>query len=130
MPENDFGFDATKDFDVLDFGEKTEEEVKSGINYVEVNLWAKLEKVGRKISFAKDIFALVRYMQDPGVNWARKSVVVAGLIYFISPIDIIPDFIPIIGYLDDLGVIMAVLKFLGHELVPYYDPNYRAKEIR
>ncbi|MDR3626118.1 MAG: YkvA family protein [Ignavibacteriaceae bacterium] len=126
MPENDFGFDETKDFDVLDFGEKTEEEVTNGIRYVEGNLWAKVEKTGRKISFTKDILALFRYMRDPGVNWSRKAVVVAGLIYFISPIDVIPDFIPVIGYLDDLGVIMAVLKFLGHELVPYYDPDYRA----
>jgi uncharacterized membrane protein YkvA (DUF1232 family) len=126
MPENDFGFDETKDFDVLDFGEKTEEEVVEGIKYVEVNLWAKLEKVSRRISFAKDIMALFRYMCDSGVVWHRKAVVVAGLIYFISPIDVIPDFIPVVGYLDDLGVILAVIKFLGHELVPYYDPDYQA----
>ena len=126
MPENDFGFDETKDFDVLDFGEKTEEEVVEGIQYVEANLWPKLEKAKRRISFGKDVMALVRFMRDPGVVWYKKAVVVAGLIYFISPIDVIPDFIPVIGYLDDLGVILAVIKFLGHELVPYYDPNYRA----
>jgi uncharacterized membrane protein YkvA (DUF1232 family) len=126
MPENDFGFDETKDFDVLDFGEKTEEEVVEGIKYVEVNLWGKLEKVRKRISFGKDIAALVRFMRDPGVAWHKKAVVVAGLIYFISPIDVIPDFIPVVGYLDDFGVILAVIKFLGHELVPYYDPDYRA----
>jgi uncharacterized membrane protein YkvA (DUF1232 family) len=126
MPENNFGFDETKDFDVLDFGEKTEDEVVEGIQYVEANLWPKLDKAKRRISFAKDIMALVRYMRDPGVAWYKKAVVVAGLIYFISPIDVIPDFIPVVGYLDDLGVILAVLKFLGHELVPYYDPDYRA----
>jgi len=126
MPNNDFEFDETKDFDVLDFGEKTEDEVVEGIQYVEANLWPKLEKAKRRISFAKDIMALVRYIRDPGVAWTRKAVVVAGLIYFISPIDVIPDFIPVVGYLDDLGVIVAVLKFLGHELVPYYDPDYKA----
>ena len=126
MAENDFEFYETKDFDVLDFGDKTEEEVVEGIKYVEQNLWGKLEKTKKRISFAKDIMALVRYMRDPGVAWHRKAVVVAGLIYFISPIDLIPDFIPVVGYLDDLGVILAVLKFLGHELVPYYNPGYRA----
>jgi uncharacterized membrane protein YkvA (DUF1232 family) len=126
MPENDFGFDETKDFDVLDFGEKTEEEVVEGIKYVEVNLWSKLEKARRRISFGKDIMALVRFMRDPGAAWTKKAVVVAGLIYFISPIDVIPDFIPVVGYLDDFAVILAVIKFLGHELVPYYDPDYRA----
>jgi uncharacterized membrane protein YkvA (DUF1232 family) len=130
MDDIDFdnGNDLTEleEFDALDFGGESEEETKEKINYVEENLWEKLERVGKKISFAKDIFALVRYMRDPRVSWHRKAIVVGALIYFISPIDAIPDITPLIGYLDDLGVITAVLKFLGHELIPYYDSNYRS----
>ena len=126
MENTGFEFDELKDLNELDFGGSTEGEVKEKINFIEENLWAKLERVGKKISFAKDIFALVRYMRDPVVSWHRKAIVVAGLIYFISPIDAIPDITPLIGYLDDLGVITALLKFLGHELVPYYAPSYRA----
>jgi uncharacterized membrane protein YkvA (DUF1232 family) len=48
-----------------------------------------------------------------------------GLIYFISPIDTIPDIAPLVGYLDDLGVITALIKYLGSELIPYYDDKYR-----
>ena len=92
---------------------------------MENNLWTKLESVGRKISFAKDILALVNYMRDSYVSWHRKAIVVAALIYFISPIDTIPDLTPLFGYLDDLGVITALLKFLGSELIPYYKPGYR-----
>ena len=125
MGETDLDLEEMKDLDELDFGGETEEEVKSKIDYVEGNIWTKLEKVGKKISFARDILALVRYMRDPLVSWHRKAIVVAGLIYFISPIDAIPDITPLIGYLDDLGVITALLKFLGHELIPYYDSNYR-----
>jgi uncharacterized membrane protein YkvA (DUF1232 family) len=112
-----------EEFDALDFGGESETDDK--IKYVEENLWEKLERVGKKISFAKDILALVKYMRDPLVSWHRKAIVVAGLVYFITPIDTIPDIVPLIGYLDDLGVITAVLKFLGHELIPYYDPEYR-----
>lgn len=126
MENIDFEFDELKDLNELDFGGSTESEVKQKIGFIEENLWAKLECVGRKISFAKDILALVRYMRDPLVSWHRKAIVVAGLIYFISPVDAIPDITPLIGYLDDLGVITALLKFLGHELVPYYDSSYRA----
>ncbi len=126
MTEYDFELDESKDLASLDFGGKTEEEVKENVKYVEGNLWSKLERVGKKISFAKDILALVRYMRDPNVSWHRKAIVTAGLIYFISPVDAIPDITPLIGYLDDLGVIMALLKFLGHELVPYYNANYRS----
>lgn len=130
MKETDFqnGNDLTEleEFDALDFGGESEEETSEKMNYVEENLWEKLERVGKKISFAKDILALVRYMRDPLVSWHRKAIVVAALIYFISPVDAIPDIAPLVGYLDDLGVITAVLKFLGHELIPYYDSSYRS----
>ncbi len=102
------------------------ESVEEKIKFVEENLWQKLEKVGKKISFARDILALVNYMRDPVVSWYRKAIVAAGLIYFISPIDAIPDLTPFVGYLDDLGVIAALMKYLGHELTPYYQAGYRA----
>jgi uncharacterized membrane protein YkvA (DUF1232 family) len=92
---------------------------------VDENLWSKLEKSGRRISFAKDILALYRYMKDPLVKWYRKAIVVAALIYFIVPIDTIPDMTPFFGYLDDLGVITALLKYLGSELMAYYPAGYR-----
>ena len=41
-------------------------------------------------------------------TWA-KSVVYGALLYFVSPIDAIPDFTPVFGYVDDLGVIIAAL---------------------
>lgn len=99
----------------------TAEKVEEGSEYVEENLWSKVERIGKKISFAKDIKALYNYMTDPRVTWYRKSIVVGALIYFITPIDTIPDIAPLIGYLDDLGVITAVLKYMGSELIPYYD---------
>ena len=64
-------------------------------------------------------------MRDQFVSWHRKAIVVGALIYFISPIDTIPDLVPLFGYLDDLGVITALMKFLGSELIPYYKPGYR-----
>lgn len=123
-------FEDLNDLGALNIGGKSEKQIeedyKDKANYVEENLWTKLERVGKKISFAKDIIALFNYMRDPLVSWHRKAIVVMGLIYFISPIDTIPDIAPLIGYLDDLGVITALLKFLGSELIPYYDSKYRA----
>jgi uncharacterized membrane protein YkvA (DUF1232 family) len=65
--------------------------------------------------------ALRRYMMDKDVKWYRKSVVVAALIYFITPIDAMPDFAPMVGFLDDIGVIAWTIKFLGDEITEYYD---------
>ncbi len=99
----------------------SEEKVERGKEFVENRLWNKVEKEGSRIRFAKDVKALYRYMRDKNVPWYRKSVVVGALIYFISPIDAIPDLAPLVGYLDDLGVILAVVKFMGSEIIPYYD---------
>ena len=122
-------FDDLGELSELDFGgnreENSEEDYAEKEKYIEENLWFKLENVGKKISFARDVMALYRYMRDSFVSWQRKAIVIAALIYFISPIDSIPDLTPFFGYLDDLGVITALLKFLGSELVPYYDPRYR-----
>ncbi len=128
--EDEIIFDDLGDLSELDFGGKSKEEIKKEYEpkaeYVEENLWYKLEKVGKKISFAKDIMALFSYMQDSLVSWHRKAIVIAALIYFISPIDTIPDFTPLFGCLDDLGVITALLNFLGSELIPYYDGGYHS----
>jgi len=124
--EEDLDINGFDDLTELDFGGARDEEITEKVEFVESNIWTKLEAVGKKISFAKDILALVNYMRDPIVSWHRKAIVVAALVYFISPIDTIPDLTPLFGYLDDLGVITALLKFLGSELIPYYNPGYRA----
>ena len=46
----------------------------------------------------------------------RLIVVVGGLIYVVSPIDVIPDFIPVAGFLDDVTVIAFVIKAVREEL--------------
>lgn len=99
----------------------SENKFNEGSEYIEGNFWAKVEKVGKKLSFTKDIKALFNYFTDKSIPWYRKSIVVAGLVYFIMPIDSIPDIAPLIGYLDDLGVITAVIKYLGSELTQFYD---------
>ena len=138
--ENDIDYledDILEDFGELkelDFGNRkgksegniNKEEVRKKIEYVDENLWGKLQKSGKRISFAKDILALYSYIKDPSVVWYRKAIIVAALIYFIVPIDTIPDLTPLFGYLDDLGVLTALLKYLGDELTAYYSQGFRA----
>ena len=122
MKDDDIDLD---EFTELDFGSIEEEKEK--IQFVEENLWYRLEKQGKKVSFARDILALYRYMDDPYVSWQKKVVVAAALIYFVTPIDKIPKFAKFFGLLDELGVMTILLKFLGKEIIPYYESGYRAE---
>lgn len=110
-----------REIDYGENGEQSQEEIERNIQIVDANIWEKVEATGNKINFIKDVAALYKYMKDPSVSWYRKGIVVGALIYFITPLDVVPDLMPLVGYLDDLGVIVAVMKFLGNELASYYE---------
>lgn len=50
-------------------------------------------------------YALVCAYRDPRVPWYAKGLIALVVAYAFSPIDLIPDFIPVLGYLDDLVII-------------------------
>ncbi|HAX49468.1 MAG TPA: YkvA family protein [Ignavibacteria bacterium] len=96
----------------------TEKETEALDRDVEKKITSNKRSIFKVISHLK---ALRRYMTDSNVKWYRKSIVVAALIYFITPLDAMPDFAPLLGYLDDIGVIGWTIKFLGEEITSYYD---------
>ena len=69
----------------------------------------------RKIK--RDVVALWIAARDPRVPWYAKATAGAIAAYALSPVDLIPDFIPIIGYLDDL-LILPVGIMIAVKLVP------------
>jgi uncharacterized membrane protein YkvA (DUF1232 family) len=64
-----------------------------------------------------EVYALYLAYQDPRVPWFAKVFVACVVGYAFSPIDLIPDFIPIIGYLDDLVLIPLGIK-LALSMIP------------
>lgn len=64
-------------------------------------------------SIRRDILAIWIAARDPRVPWPAKAVAAGVAAYALSPIDLIPDFIPVLGYLDDLvlvplGIALAI----------------------
>jgi uncharacterized membrane protein YkvA (DUF1232 family) len=53
------------------------------------------------------------------LSWKTKALLIAGLLYFLLPADFTPDFIPLIGYIDDAAVMTAIFKRISTE-VKYY----------
>lgn len=53
------------------------------------------------------------------VSWRTVAIIVGALLYFLNPLDIIPDFIPVVGQLDDALVLGFVLKAVREDLVAF-----------
>ncbi|HEY3357625.1 MAG TPA: YkvA family protein [Polyangia bacterium] len=66
--------------------------------------------------------ALGRFFKDPSASLWGKGFVVLAVAYVISPLDLIPDVIPVLGWLDDIGVIAIALGYLGRVLERYRYP--------
>jgi len=64
-----------------------------------------------------EIYTLYLAYRDPRVKWYVKVFILLIIAYALSPVDIIPDFIPILGYLDDL-IILPLGIFLVIKLIP------------
>lgn len=77
--------------------------------YTKVKGWAKALK--------RDVIALNHAYNDPRCPTSAKVVALGTLLYAASPIDLIPDFIPVLGQLDDLILVPAGI-WLSIKLIP------------
>ena len=97
--------------------------------YSEKSLWEKIKKFS-KAAGAKVIYAvlLLYYaMKDSNVSLKTKLFIAASLGYFILPTDAIFDLTPIIGYSDDLGVLLFALKQISSAVTTEVKENARKK---
>jgi uncharacterized membrane protein YkvA (DUF1232 family) len=87
-----------------------------------LRLWAKRVE--------RDVIAVWLAARDPRTPWYTKVVAAGVAAYALSPIDLIPDFVPVLGYLDDLiivplGILLAI-NLIPRELMT----EFRAKAVK
>jgi uncharacterized membrane protein YkvA (DUF1232 family) len=80
-----------------------------------MTLLSELKQRARRLK--ADTLALYLAARDPRTPWYAKLLGAAVVAYALSPIDLIPDFVPVLGYLDDLILIPAGIA-LAIRLVP------------
>ncbi len=91
-----------------------------------LGLVARMFNNGALASVLKDLLLLYHYVNDishgryKAYNPAKLILIVALLIYVVTPIDIIPDWLPGIGFLDDVALLGYVMRMVGAELQTYY----------
>ena len=91
-----------------------------------------VEKISRiaKRAGAKLVYvALILFytLQSDKVSTKNKALIIGALGYMISPLDVVPDAIPIVGLSDDLAVLLYVLKTVWTEIDPSIQERAREK---
>ena len=83
------------------------------------------KRAGSKLVYA----ALILYytLQSDKVSAANKAMIIGALGYLISPLDVVPDAIPIAGLADDLGVLIFVLKKVWTDIEPSIQERSKEK---
>ena len=96
-------------------------------HYSDASFWDKLKRYS-KVAGMKVVYPalLLQYMmKSDDVPLRAKLILSAALGYFILPIDFIPDFAPLIGFADDLGVLLLVLRQMAVYITPEIRKNAR-----
>lgn len=64
--------------------------------------------------FIPNLQGIWDFIKDPKTDWKPKVLVVLSALYLIWPLDLVPDFAPLIGWLDDLGLVSMATWYLFH----------------
>ena len=84
----------------------------------EESFWKKIKKVGSKIGVTPIYLAFLLYhsIRSKSIPVVNKAPIVGALGYFISLIDIVPDVTPLVGYCDDVSVIVGALALIATQI--------------
>ena len=85
---------------------------------------ARLRRWARTVR--RDVIALYLAAHDPRVPWYAKALAACTAAYALSPIDLIPDFVPVIGYLDDMLILQLAIVLTVRLVPPEIMAEHRA----
>jgi uncharacterized membrane protein YkvA (DUF1232 family) len=113
------------------FGKQVEGIIRQEQKLIELvrNVGEKISKVGRNSKvkkFIQPIQIFIRMIKahfrgEHRIALSTLGLIVLALVYFLSPIDIIPDFLGVLGFADDLSVVMAVYAKVKDEIEQFLE---------
>lgn len=98
-------------------------------HYNEDSFWEKIKKYSKKAGKKVILVAMKLYyalQSDATPPWA-KAVIVGALGYFVLPADLISDFIPAVGFSDDMAAMSAALLTVAHNITPEVEEKAKKK---
>ena len=98
-------------------------------NFKENHFWKKIYSISKRTTqeIIYNMLILFYTLKSQQISLKKKALIVAGLGYFISPIDLIPDFIPVLGLSDDLIVSIYLINLIKELVTPEILESTRLK---
>jgi len=108
--------DDVKIGEILEPGsEKTQRE---RAERVRAKFWQTLKKAARRVPFVEDLVASYYCALDPKTPMRVRGILLGALAYFVLPFDVIPDFIAVFGFTDDMAVLAAAISAIRGHITP------------
>jgi uncharacterized membrane protein YkvA (DUF1232 family) len=141
------GRGVAEDDELFAHGPAANDNVEAGIrdarpeqvDAIKEGFWAKLAaarpglgRLGKARELAKNVVILFEMLIDPTfvVPWRTTAGIIFALAYFISTFDVIPDAVPVIGFLDDALVVAEVVYLFSADIRRYEDTRRARAEHR
>ena len=93
---------------------------KHGSSYTEKGFWSKVKHLPRRAGKKVLYYALTLHytLQSPAVSSKDKALIYGALAYFILPTDLVSDFLPMIGFTDDLAALVLAATRVMRNITP------------
>jgi len=85
---------------------------------IKAGFWKKMKAVAARCPFAEDALAAYYCALDRQTPLSVRAALWGALAYFIMPFDVIPDYLPLIGYTDDAAVLATALRMVASHMLP------------
>ena len=92
---------------------------------VRLSVMEKAKRLFARLPFVRHVVAMVYAVRDPETPFWSKAILAGALMYFLMPLDLIPDFIAGVGFTDDAAVVATALKAVSTIMLPRH---YEAAE--
>ena len=80
--------------------------------------WPKVTRLAGKLPFAEDLLAAYYCASDRNTPHQVRIILLGALAYFVMPIDVVPDFLPLFGFADDAALLAAAIKTVADAIQP------------
>jgi uncharacterized membrane protein YkvA (DUF1232 family) len=107
-----------------------DERLKRDEATVSRDFWRKLGGFAAQIPFAEELLTAYYCAFDRNTPSHVRVALIGALLYFISPFDLIPDVLPIVGMTDDAAVVAGALKLVWDQIKPEHREAAREALVR